>query len=134
MNVSWLHKHHVEQGRTGTKFQAGKSHTHPGHPIHPQQIMKPQTTLFFCMAIIYIYKKRFKTLGCKIIKGSLLNFTFTSIFFFSLFIFHDSSVHLTLCVFTCCCCCFLQIFLYQSQNCLHLFAKQPPHCIMFAIT
>ncbi len=24
------------QGRTGTKFQAGKSHTHPGHPIHPQ--------------------------------------------------------------------------------------------------
>ncbi len=28
------------QRRTGTKFQAGKSHTHPGHPIHPQQILK----------------------------------------------------------------------------------------------
>ncbi|MGL6082244.1 MAG: hypothetical protein ACRC4N_07165, partial [Gammaproteobacteria bacterium] len=34
-------------GRTGTKFQAGKSHTHPGHPIHPQQILKPRTTIFF---------------------------------------------------------------------------------------
>ncbi len=26
---------HWHQGRTGTRFQAGKSHTHPGHPINP---------------------------------------------------------------------------------------------------
>ncbi len=43
------------QGRTGTKFQAGKSHSHPGHahPIHPQQILKPDNNIF-CMAIIII--------------------------------------------------------------------------------
>ncbi len=28
------------RGRTGTTFQAGKSHTHPGHPIHPTTILK----------------------------------------------------------------------------------------------
>ncbi len=44
MNVSdsWLNNHHVEQGRTGTTFQERKSHTHPGHPILPQQIVKPR--------------------------------------------------------------------------------------------
>lgn len=26
--------------------QAGKSHIHPGHPIYPQQILEPRTTLF----------------------------------------------------------------------------------------
>ncbi len=63
MNVSWLNNHHVEHGKTGTEFQAWKSHTHPGHPIHPQQILKPLITLFnfFCMAITF--KKKFKTLG-----------------------------------------------------------------------
>ncbi len=34
------------QGWTGTKFQAGKSHTHPGHPIHPQQIVKHLAYLY----------------------------------------------------------------------------------------
>ncbi len=43
----------VVQGRTGTKFQAGKSHTHSGRPIHPQQIFKPDNNIF-CMAIIII--------------------------------------------------------------------------------
>ncbi len=41
------------QGRTGTKFQAGKSHSPPGHPIHPQQILKPDNNIF-CMDIIII--------------------------------------------------------------------------------
>ncbi len=31
---------YTRQGRTGTKYQAGKSHNHPGHPIHPKQILK----------------------------------------------------------------------------------------------
>ncbi len=30
MNVSWLTNHHVEQGRTGTQFQAKEIlHSHP---------------------------------------------------------------------------------------------------------
>ncbi len=33
------------RGRTGTTFQAGKSHTHPGHPIHPTTNSETWTTL-----------------------------------------------------------------------------------------
>ncbi len=43
------------QEQTGTKFQAGKSHTHPGHPIHPQQILKHGQTL-----LAYLYDHHIK--------------------------------------------------------------------------
>ncbi len=48
LTAVYLYTHYaLNQGRTGTKFQAVKSHTHPGHHIHPQQILKPPTTIFF---------------------------------------------------------------------------------------
>lgn len=52
------------QGQTGITFQAGKSHTHPGHPIHPQIILIPRTTLLFVWALpLPSHKKRFKSFG-----------------------------------------------------------------------
>ncbi len=61
MNVSWLNNHHVEQGRTGTQFQARKSDTHPGHTSTTNSETTDNPFFFFCMAITF--KKRFKTLG-----------------------------------------------------------------------
>lgn len=39
--------------------QAGKSHIHQGHPLYPQQIMEPRTTLF----VVWASHKHFKSLG-----------------------------------------------------------------------
>ncbi len=123
-----------DQGRTGTRFQAGKSHTHPDHPIHPQQTTETWTTL---LAYLYDHHmNRSKSLvrekitmeqsihPWKINKGFLLNSTVTSLFLF--FIFSNISV--------------TPFFLAPVtsspaglllQNYV-LVAKQPPHCNLFA--
>ncbi len=36
------------QGQIGTQFQTGRSHTHPGHPLHPQQILKTWPSYKMC--------------------------------------------------------------------------------------
>ncbi len=48
------------QGWTGTKFQVGKSYSHPGHPTHLQQILKCRQPSFF---FLYGHKKQKNNLG-----------------------------------------------------------------------
>ncbi len=59
MNVSRLNNHHVEQGRTGTKLQAGKSSRPSYTPTTNSETMDKPIFYFFSMAITF-KKKGFK--------------------------------------------------------------------------
>ncbi len=84
--------------RTGQDWDkiSGKEIWHSSRPSHTPTTNSETTDnpIFFFLWPSHLKKKVWNLrLGpCKISKGSLLNCTFTSIFLFSLFIFHDISL------------------------------------------
>ncbi len=110
-------------GRTGTKFQAEKSHTHPGHSIHPTH-SETWTTL-----LAYLYDHQKSLVGAmENNKRFSLNCTFTSLFPFLIF----SNISVTPFFLVPVTSSPAGLLLLTELCQLHLVAKQPPHCNLFA--